>query len=89
LPALAEGADLADAGVTPEVTTVCAGDPDVFPPAGMWRTVLESRGRQMVHAGYLTEAERGAALSAYTGWMQEPSAVMTLRETSMVARRRV
>jgi hypothetical protein len=54
----------------------------------MWRMVIESRGRQMVHAGHLTEAERGAALSAYTRWMQEPSAIMTLRETSMVARRR-
>jgi ubiquinone/menaquinone biosynthesis C-methylase UbiE len=88
LPALAEGADLVDAGVTPEITTVCAGDPDFFRAAGMWRMVIESRGRQMVHAGYLTEAERGAALSAYTRWMQEPSAIMTLRETSMVARRR-
>ena len=88
LPALAAAADLVDAGVTPEVTTVCAGDPDFFRAAGMWRMVIESRGRQMVHAGYLTEAERGAALSAYTRWMQEPSAVMTLRETSMVARRR-
>jgi hypothetical protein len=46
----------------------------------------EGRGRQMVHAGYLTEG--GAALSAYTR-MQEPSAIMTLRETSMVARRRM
>jgi hypothetical protein len=42
----------------------------------------------MVHAGYLTEAKGGAALSAYTR-MQEPSAIMTLRETSMVARRRM
>ena len=88
LPALAAAADLVDAGVTPEVTTVCAGDADFFRAAGMWRMVIESRGRQMVHAGHLTEAERGAALSAYTRWMQEPSAIMTLRETSMVARRR-
>jgi hypothetical protein len=88
LPALAAAADLVDAGVTPEVTTVCAGDADFFRAAGMWRMVIESRGRQMVHAGYLTESERGAALSAYTRWMQEPSAIMTLHETSMVARRR-
>ena len=88
LPALADGADLVDAGVTPEITTVCAGDPDFFRTAGMWRMVIESRGRQMVHAGYLTEAERGAALSAYTQWMQEPTAIMTLRETSMICRRR-
>ena len=54
----------------------------------MWRMVIESRGRQMVHAGHLTEAERRAALAAYTRWMQEPSAIMTLHETSMVARRR-
>jgi SAM-dependent methyltransferase len=88
LPALAHGADLVDAGVTPEITRVRAGDPDFFRAAGMWRMVVESRGRQMVHAGYLTETERGAALSAYTHWMQEPGALMTLHETSMVARRR-
>ena len=68
--------------VTPEITTVRAGDPDFFRAAGMWRMVIESRGRQMVHAGHLTEAERRAALSAYTEWMQEPSAIMTLREAS-------
>jgi len=88
LPALAEGADLVDAGITPEITTVRAGDPDFFRAAGMWRMVIESRGRQMVQAGALTEAEREAALSAYTEWMQEPSAIMTLCEASMVARRR-
>ena len=88
LPALAEGADLVDAGITPEITTVRAGDSDFFRAAGMWRMVIESRGRQMVQAGYLTEAERETALSAYTEWMQEPSAIMTLCETSMVARRR-
>jgi hypothetical protein len=42
----------------------------------------------MVQAGHLTEAERGAALAAYTQWMQDPTAVMTLRETSIIARRR-
>jgi SAM-dependent methyltransferase len=88
LPALAEGAGLADAGVTPEVTTVSAGEPDFFRAAGMWRMVIESRGRQMVLAGHLTEADRAAALSAYTRWMQEPGATMTLHETSLVARRR-
>jgi SAM-dependent methyltransferase len=88
LPALADGAGLVGAGVTPEIITVRASDPDFFRAAGMWRMVIEGRGRQMVHAGHLTEAERGAALAAYTRWMQEPSAVMTLREASVVARRR-
>jgi len=88
LPVLAEAAELVDAGITPEITRVRAGDADFFRAAGMWRMVIESRGRQMVHAGYLTEAEREAALSAYTQWMQEAGATMTLRETSMVARRR-
>ena len=88
LRALADGAGLVAAGVTPEVTTVSAGDQDFFRAAGMWRMVIESRGRQMVRAGYLTEAEREAALAAYTRWMQEPNATMTLSEHSMIARRR-
>jgi len=87
LIALAEAAGLVDLDATREITSVCAGDPDFFRAAGSWRMVIEDRGRQMVRGGYLAEAEREAALSAYTQWMQGAGAIMTLCETSVVARR--
>ena len=84
---LARGAGLMDAEVTPQVTTVRAGEADFFRAAGLWRMVIESRGRQMVAAGHLSEAERGEAFDAYTGWMQEPDAQQILHEACLVARR--
>jgi ubiquinone/menaquinone biosynthesis C-methylase UbiE len=87
LPLLAEAAGLEDVAVTPRITTVRAGDADFFRVAGIWRMVIESRGRQIVAAGYLTEAERQAALDAYTEWMQEPGAAQTIHEACVVARR--
>jgi SAM-dependent methyltransferase len=87
LPALAQGAGLADVEITPLVTTVGAGERDFFRVAGMWRMVIESRGTQVVAAGHVDEGERRAALDAYTEWMAEPGAVLTLHETCVVARR--
>ena len=87
LPALVQTAGLVDADITPEITEVRAGDPDFFRVAGMWRMVIEGHGRQMVRAGYLTNGEREGALAAYTQWMQEEGATMTLREATVVARR--
>jgi hypothetical protein len=71
----------------PRVTTVRAGDPDFFRVAGQWRMVAESRGRQMVAAGEITEDERGAALDAFTAWMKRADAVQTVHEAFMAARR--
>ncbi len=88
LPGLVDAARLVRAGVTPEITTVRAGEPDFFRVAGMWRMMIESRGPHLVRAGHLTESQRASALAAYTAWMQEPDAALTLHETSVVARRR-
>lgn len=87
LPTLCEAAGLDDVEVTPRITTVRTGDPDFFRVAGVWRLVIESRGRQMVAAGHLGEAGRRAALDAYTEWMQEAGAVQTIHEGCVVARR--
>ena len=87
LPALCAAAGLAEIEVVPQVVTVRAGSPDFFRAAGMWRMVIESRGRQMVAAQDLSEAERTAALDAYTEWMQQPGAAQTLHESCVVARR--
>ena len=86
LPQLFESAGLVQVRATPHVETVRAGGPDFFRAAGMWRMVIESRGRQMTAAGMLTEAERLAALDAYTNWMQTADAVQTLHEAAVVGR---
>lgn len=49
--------------------------------------MIESRGRPLVAAGCLMEVERQAALGAYTRWMQEPGATLTVHEACVVARR--
>jgi SAM-dependent methyltransferase len=87
LPALAEAAGLIDIDVRPQVTTVQAGEPDFFRVAGAWRMVIDSRGRQMVAAGYLDERDRTAALDGFTEWMQQPGAAQTIHECCVVARR--
>jgi len=87
LSSLCQAAGLEDVEVTPQITTVRAGDADFFRVAGIWRMMIESRGRQIVAAGHLGEAERQAALSAYTEWMKEPGAAQTIHEACVVARR--
>lgn len=85
LPDLCEAIGLADVRVAPQIETVRAGEPDFYRAAGIWRLVIESRGRQMVAGGHLDESERRAALDAYTGWMQEPGAAQTLHQAAVVA----
>lgn len=87
LPTLAEAAGLVDIQVTPQIVTVRAGDPDFFRVAGLWRMVVESRGRQMVTAGHLTEGERREALEAFTRWMTMPDATQVSHEACVAARR--
>lgn len=86
LPAMFATARLGPIRVVPQVQTVQAGDPDFFRSAGTWRMVIDSRGRQMVAAGSLTEGERQAALASFTGWMQRPEATQTIREACVVGR---
>jgi ubiquinone/menaquinone biosynthesis C-methylase UbiE len=87
LPALFRTAGLADIESMAQITTVRAGDADFFRVAGLWRMVIESRGRQMVAAGYLTEPDREAALDAYTDWMMSQHATQTIHEACVVGRR--
>ena len=87
LPDLCEAAGLSAIRVTPRAETVRAGEPDFYRAAGIWRLVIESRGRQMVAAGHIGEPERRAALDAYTAWMQAPAATQTLHQSAVVATR--
>lgn len=86
LPALCEAAGLVDIRVRPQVETVRAGEADFFRGAGLWRMVIDSRGRQMVGTGHLVEAERQEAFAAFTEWMKLPDAAQTLHLTCVVAR---
>ena len=87
LPALAKGAGLVEMQLTPQITTVRAGDADFFRVAGLWRMVIESRGRQMVAARSITETERQAAFDAFTAWMKGADATQAVHEACLVARR--
>jgi ubiquinone/menaquinone biosynthesis C-methylase UbiE len=87
LPALARAAGLVDLQIVPRITTVRSGDADFFRVAGHWRLMIDSRGRQIIAAGHLREAERRAALDAYTEWMMHRHAAHTIYETCVVARR--
>jgi SAM-dependent methyltransferase len=87
LPLLCEAAGLRSIHWQPQVTTLGAGDSDFFRAAGQWRMVAESRGRQMVSAGYITETERAAAFSSFGEWMTREDATQTLYEACIVARR--
>ena len=88
LPALLEGAGLVALRAAPLAVTVSAGQPDFFRVAGAWRLMADGRGRQMVAAGALAEAEREAAVADYAEWMGRPDAALTLHEACVVGRRR-
>jgi SAM-dependent methyltransferase len=87
LPGLSKTVGLVGVSLTPQITAVRAGDADFFRVAGLWRMVIESRGRQMVAAGHLTEPERQDALDSFTEWMQAPDAVQIMHEACLVAHR--
>jgi SAM-dependent methyltransferase len=87
LPRAFEAAGLAEVRVIPHVTAVRAGEPDFFRVAGIWRLTADSRGRQMVAAGHLSERERAAAFADYTEWMQTPAAALRLHEACVLGRR--
>lgn len=87
LPALLGAAGLEGVTAHPRVETARAGEPDFYRVAGTWRLVAESRGRQMVAAHALREAERQAAVDAFTDWMQRPDAVQTIHEAAVLGRR--
>lgn len=49
--------------------TSLAGTPEFEATAGIWTKVAASRGVQLVNDGYITEAERQAAMADYSQWL--------------------
>lgn len=86
LPSMFEAAGLVDIRVTPQAQTVRTSDADFFRSAGLWRMVIDSRGRQMVASSHLAEDERLAAFDAYTEWMQRPDSSQTIFEGCVAGR---
>jgi len=87
LPGDLAAAGLEDVQSVEHVRTVGAHDADFYRISGMWRLAAESRGRQMVAAGALTDREREAVVADYTDWMQRPGAALTLHEGCVIGRR--
>ena len=64
-----ETAGLRDIAVTSQVETVRRTDPDYAAKMSIWAKVAETRGHQLVADGYVTEAQRLAAVQDYTAWL--------------------
>mgnify|MGYP003694692497 CR=1 FL=1 len=87
-PSLLEGAGLVALRAAPSRSRYPPGQPDFFRVAGAWRLMADGRGRQMVAAGALAEAEREAAVADYAEWMRPAGRRLTLHEACVVGRRR-
>ena len=64
-----ETAGLGQIATTDQFETVRRTDPGYAAKMGIWATVAETRGRQLVADGYVTEAERHAAAQDYAAWV--------------------
>jgi ubiquinone/menaquinone biosynthesis C-methylase UbiE len=53
-------------------------DDDFLETAGIWKTVAETRGHQLVKDGYVTEAERLTALVEYGQWLNHDGTSMKM-----------
>jgi SAM-dependent methyltransferase len=64
-----ETVGLGQIAVTGQSETVRRTDADYAAKMGIWAKVAETRGHQLVADGYVTEAQRLAAVRDYTAWM--------------------
>jgi hypothetical protein len=65
-----ETVGLLDIAVTGHAETVRRTDADYAAKMGIWAAVADTRGHQLVADGYLTEAQRLAAVRDYTAWLE-------------------
>ncbi|MBD0255861.1 MAG: methyltransferase domain-containing protein [Cytophagales bacterium] len=64
-----ETAGLGEIATTSQAETVRRTDPGYAAKMGIWAIVAETRGHQLVADGYVTEAQRQAAVQDYTAWV--------------------
>jgi ubiquinone/menaquinone biosynthesis C-methylase UbiE len=68
--------------------TYVRGEADFLHKIGIWTKVAETRGKQMVDEGYLTESERLRAIEDYNRWISAESNAMVMKLTEVRGRRR-
>ena len=62
--------------------------PDFLPKIRIWTKVAETRGRQMVEEGYLSESDRLRAIEEYEHWISAESRAMVMKLTDVRGIRR-
>ncbi|MBO9152119.1 class I SAM-dependent methyltransferase [Chitinophaga sp. GCM10012297] len=72
--------------VEPHMELTQKGDAHFISKAGIWAEVAETRGHQLVKDGYITEAERLAAVEAYNAWLAGEGEQMQLYLLAVEAR---
>jgi hypothetical protein len=70
LPSLFGALDLEGVTVTDQSEVSSSTEPDFQETAGIWTQVAETRGRQMVNDGYLSEEQRIGAVKEYQEWLR-------------------
>jgi 2-polyprenyl-3-methyl-5-hydroxy-6-metoxy-1,4-benzoquinol methylase len=78
LAALCRAVGLTNVVVTPQHEVTERQAADFARRAGIWADVAASRGRQMVHAGVITEAQRLAAEQDYRLWLRDTAMSQSL-----------
>lgn len=63
--------------------TYMRGEPDFLPKIGIWTKVAETRGRQMVEEGYISENERRRTIEEYERWISADSRAMVMKLTEV------
>lgn len=80
-------AGLQDIEVTAQHETTRRGDSDFERRIRLWGEVADTRGRQVVAAGYISEAERQDAVVTFRRWMAEEARQQTFYLLSVSGRR--
>ena len=53
-------------------------DPNFISKIGIWKTVAETRGKQLVKDGYIYEEERLETIDEYSTWIESDAQKMTM-----------
>ncbi len=78
-----EGMGMRSIAVEDQSETSRSGAETFVEEIGIWKKVAETRGKQLVTDGYLTEADRLSAIDAYQSWMDKDARSMKLYLTAV------
>lgn len=86
LPEMFHAAGFTSVNAEPHMERTQKSDAHFISKAGIWAEVAETRGHQLVKDGYVSEAERLAAIDAYRAWLQGEGETMQLYLLAVEAR---